>query len=236
MVGNEPMPMAAIGAALEERLAWEKARLVAALGSCLDDDGERVIGEFGASGRLRSWGFPGAFYVNCNRRGEPCEMVGRGKGRLAHYFWIPVVYREGGRDECYVLALSQDDLDVRTGNVHTCFGRLQFLCTRHEGLEVGGQTNSEPVRVDGGWRLDYQADDAFPRAIIDYGEGCEPRTVVDDDRPWGYAGFERVLPVMDLADPAYDPMAVADFFMRLVAHDLRTALRHSRPEGASAIM
>lgn len=214
------MTMGEIRAALEARLAHEKARLVAAIAGQFDDEG-RAAGEFGARGRMRSAGVAGEFYVNCSRRGEPWEDTGHGKGQLAHYFWIPVVYRDGACKAGYVLSLGQDDLDVSTGNVHACFGRLQFTRLSHVGSGIGGQANPKPEPADGGYLLHYRADDHFPRAVRAYGDDWQPRTVLGDDRPWGHAGFERQAPVMDLADPAYDPQAIAAFFMRLVVCDLR---------------
>ncbi|MBQ9002024.1 MAG: hypothetical protein IJ087_09240 [Eggerthellaceae bacterium] len=221
------MTMKEIRDALEACLAREKVRLVTALAEQLDDDGERVAGEYGARGRMLSSGLLGTFHVNCNRKGEPSReimkefAVGWGSGEgLHHYHWIPVVYRDGVRERCYVLALCREDLDVNSGNLHVDFAQLQMTRPSYAGSEIGGQANPAPEPVEGGYLLNYRSDDSFPRAVRDYGENRQPRTVLDDDRPWGYSGFEGQIPTLDLADPAYDPRKVAAFFMRLIMRDL----------------
>lgn len=37
----------------------------------------------------------------------------------------------------------------------------------------------------------------------------------------GHDGFEKEIPTLNMADPAYNPDAVAAFFLALVAHDVR---------------
>lgn len=220
MSDEGPMTMQAIRDAMEARLAHEKARLVAALARQLEDDSERISCKYGARGRMRLDGLPGMFYVNCNREGEPWEGAGRGKGQLSHYFWIPVVYRDGERVANYVLSLWQGDIDVNTGDVHSCFGRIQFTCPLYGDPGNGGQANPKPEPIDGGYLLRYRSDESFPRAVRACGSDQRPRTVLNDDRPWGYAGFEDIIPVLDLSNPAYDPWAVATFFIRLILRDL----------------
>ncbi len=207
-------------------LAEEKAALCRALGSLLEDDGARTVSSSGASGRLR--GLPGTFFVNCGRTGRPHQSVGKGASRLAHYRWIPVVYREEGLERSYVIALLREDLDVTTGNLHVDFTKLQISRLAFSGIEVGGQANPVPApmrdadgRPTGAYQLEYQAQGAFPVAT----SATTPH-VGSDRRPWGYPGFEGRIPVMDMADAAYDPVAVARFFFELAAHDIAEA--HAR--------
>lgn len=215
MDGNATTPMARLKAEIAGALAEEKGRLCAEIGARLDCSGGAASAN-GARGRIP--GLPGTLLVNCGRNGEPSARVGRGVNGLAHYFWIPAVYRDGGLERSYALSLCREDIDVRTGNVHADFTRLQMTRLGNDGPEVGGQANPAPARIGGGWRLDYLADASFPRAA----RCCPGATVDADERPWGHGGFEGRVPVLDMADPAYDPGAAAGFFLELVARDVRS--------------
>lgn len=206
--------MARTKADMTEALAAEKRQLTRAIAAQL---GNRVreAEVHGVRGRIP--GLPGTLYVNCDRNGKPNARVGRGVNGLAHYYWIPAVYRDGDAERSYVLSLCREDLDVATGNVHADFTRLQMTRLGHDGPEVGGQANPAPARIEGGWRLDYLADESFPRAA----RCCLGATVDADERPWGYDGFEGRIPSLDMADAAYDFDAVAAFFIALIARDVR---------------
>ena len=220
MSGNNETLMAKAQMELEGALKFEKHRLCKAIGLQLVEDDERVTMPTGARGHIP--GLPGTLFVNCNRAGEPCILTGHGVNGLAHYFWIPAVYRDGDIERSYALALCREDVDVTTGNVHTDFTRLQMARLTHDGPEIGGQANPAPERIERGWCISYLADESFPRAA----RCCGGRTVDTDDRPWGYEGFEGAIPTLDMTDPAYDPEAVAAFFLALIVHDVRDGLEH----------
>lgn len=84
--------MARTKADMTEALAAEKRQLTRAIAAQL---GNRVREEevHGVRGRIP--GLPGTPYVNCDRNGKPNARVGRGVNGLAHYYWIPAVYRDG---------------------------------------------------------------------------------------------------------------------------------------------
>lgn len=212
---NTMNEMAEAKANLIRILEIEKRRLIEAIGVQMTEGDECKTSAHGACGRIG--GLPGILYVNCTRKGIPNARVGHGVNRLTHYFWIPAIYRDAGLERSYTLSLCREDLDARTGNIHTDFTQLQMTRLNNNGPEVGGQANPLPSRIEGGWRLDYLADESFPRAV----RCCTGATVDTDEKPWGHDGFEKKIPMLDMADPAYNPDAVAAFFLALVAHDVR---------------
>lgn len=196
-------------------LAEEKERLCVAIGCQLIEDKDHETSKCGARGRLP--GFPGAFFVNCSRAGKPCGRTGRGVNGLSHYFWIPVQYKEDGIELDYSLALFQEDIDASTGNLHVDFTKLQMSRLRCGGPEIGGGCNPRPTRIDGGFRIDYMADDSFPCAVR---SGGRFRSVIHDDAPWGYEDISEPVPIMEMTSEEYDPEAVACFFLALIRRDI----------------
>lgn len=218
--------MANIKESLTNALAIEKQRLCLAIGERLVDDDARTTSELGSLGHLP--GLPGTLYVNCYKNGKPCPdltgkySVGNGRNSLSHYFWIPAIYRDGDIELRYLLSLCREDLDVSTGNLHADFTRLQMTRLIHEGPEIGGSANVVAASIKNGWLLEYESDLSFPVAS----RGTHGYGVETDTRPWGHGGFEDKIPVLDMADPAYDPGAVAGFFIELIVRDVRDELEH----------
>lgn len=152
---------------------------------------------------------------------------------LLPYKWIIVNYNNESTNETrnYMLALNQDLLDLKTGNPHSCFGKLQFWRGLKGIVEVGGSPNDAPVKLvtnevskdrspEKYYELHYCAHKAFPTALVRSSRN-------GNDSPWDLSiavgeleSFKSV--ELDLASPGYSPSEAAKLFLRLIELDIQT--------------
>ena len=124
---------------------------------------------------------------------------------LFNYRWISTIFRNSnGLELGYTIALSQEDLDVKTGNIHVGFTLVQIIRNRFDvsdkrAGESGGHANPSPSgsfhlvyegienAPVGGYSLSYLSESCYPRAVrqVESSKEDKSRTINCDIKPWG---------------------------------------------------
>lgn len=231
---------------LRDQRELAKKELIKAIGNLFDNDKVLDKRDYGARGHRSKAGLPGMFYVNYDKNLEPCSSTGTGQSQsdLMVYRWIPLKYEDDEIEFNYSLDLNRDDLDIGTGVVHVNFTKLQMHKIIYTfGNEIGGQNvnkgelnETEDLR---GYWVPYRSYLSFPASVRDTKKlGTMlaskktrklERNISCDDYPWDHENFSIKPPVMDLSKDNYDAKEVAEFFLELVAYDIRAELEIQQP-------
>ena len=206
---------------LKSKLAQNKKELIEGLSHELIDDEFLKKNQKGCRGRIKN--FPGVFYINCGKDGEPSARTGTGRNNkskggndLTHFFWISIVYKFKNTTENYMVSLLKEDLDIKTGNTHQDFTEIQIVKNLFGSPEIGGAYNPAPRKNGDCYILEHQFLYSFPSVVT------KERT----DKPWGYD--IKDIPILDMKDPKYSPQKVAKFTWELIKADLQQQLNNNK--------
>lgn len=216
-------------------LAEEKVRLIHELG---EKFGLGDVRDYGACGRIDFGLGEVDVEVNCCISGKPCATTGHATSPLlSSYYWIPIDCRyygsgqNGAKKFNYMVALTQQDIDFKTGNFHTVFGAVQIWrgLEEFEGCEIGGEINEKPdkKRFSEDHRVQFNAQKAFPPAVrnikIYDGDILNP-----EEKPWGIqwdAGAWGTIPkTFDMGSSDYRTEDIARFATNLIIADFTANL------------
>ena len=182
-----------------------------------------------------------------NKRFKINMKQGAESGCKDHYHWIDVESQINGSTYKYSLGLCREDMDLKSGNIHQDFTKLQMSRCPYEASEAGGEVNPNPKYDDENYncKLQYIASNCFPIAASNSDITRKNRNVHIDFKPWGYDNFvckyddeQKISPeemsseIMDRKNPKYDAKKVASFFLQLCAHDIEECEKAKRSEQA----
>ncbi|MCQ2751970.1 MAG: hypothetical protein MJ189_02575 [Coriobacteriales bacterium] len=213
---------------LKEALSYEKTKLIKEFSSLLDDcesSDNKCIGTYDE--------LEGKFFIGCNP--ETKRSSGSGKGRFKHHHWITIIFEHKKNNYVerysYCLNLCQEHMDLKTGNVHQDFTKLQLNRNLYRGSQVGGQFSPRP-----GIRYIY---DSQINECLECTELLIPNqyiypecTKTQKNLPWAKNYIERhasvQIPSFDMKDKNYDAEKVAKFVLDLVKDDIENSSPNER--------